>query len=855
MTNPSTYPDRLLSQSAWLERLTRELVPGLHAADDLAQETLTAALERPEPARANVRTWLEGIARKLAADKTRARHRRLRRERRSARAEAQPGVADTLAKFEMHRSVVDAVQGLREPIRTTLLLRYWEDLPPREIAVRMNAPVETVRTRIKRGLHELRGRLDAQYGDQQAWCIPLLALATGQGAAAPASVAVSSLSTAASVGVFMQAKTVALVAIAVLGLSSVFVWNSVSPNEPGDPSSTDEPRVAATTRAESVVEPGQADAGDLALGDRTTVPDPSLSSSRWLTGRVLDEVSRPLANAELCFLTESQADRYRKYDARVLDPAAIQIARSRWTLWHASDRALMKKADLLGQLFGVERVTRTGSDGSFRIRRDAGKEQTVLALWSPVFGFRFHRVSSSVLRAKTDAADERVVFERWPRIHGALSLGTEAEKVVKITVDTGLPDTPRVLQFEANAPGSFVTPQIPPGQHRIELRTEDHHDARRVLDLAIDARINFKLLALPRLRLRLVDRAGAPWDAHRLATRGWRIDELRFLLLREDVQSASDLARDLRSHTALRYSPDTGLLEASVRDAEALVFSVWQGHERITAVRLLHHRVAELAIDFPSPKPATALGVEVSFANALEEAPDLDLQLGMMLGLGGYNFEPVTRVEGPQRRFELAVPGFLRGQACQLIVKAPGFATQILKPRIPIDGAPQDLWVTMLRAEHTLTGVVVDENEKPIRGIRLKISSAQGHAMRTLRESIGVTDERGEFRFTNLAEGSVRIFAAGPRFACTSVLTQVKRSEPLILRMLEGAEKRIEIAPAGEHGVMLRVLDRDGAPLLDDRIFGALHGGESTRVRLSRQARRVEVWRVGASKPESSVEF
>ena len=40
-----------------------------------------------------------------------------------------------------------------------MLLRFWEDLPPREIAKRMQAPVETVRTRIKRGLQELRGSL------------------------------------------------------------------------------------------------------------------------------------------------------------------------------------------------------------------------------------------------------------------------------------------------------------------------------------------------------------------------------------------------------------------------------------------------------------------------------------------------------------------------------------------------------------------------------------------------------------------------------------------------------------------------------------------------------------------------
>ncbi|MGK0157758.1 MAG: DNA-directed RNA polymerase specialized sigma24 family protein, partial [Neolewinella sp.] len=76
MTTLPTYPEQLLAQTAWLQRLTRELVPNEHSAD-LAQETLVAALERPKPAKAAVRTWLERIARNLAAGGTRARYRRL----------------------------------------------------------------------------------------------------------------------------------------------------------------------------------------------------------------------------------------------------------------------------------------------------------------------------------------------------------------------------------------------------------------------------------------------------------------------------------------------------------------------------------------------------------------------------------------------------------------------------------------------------------------------------------------------------------------------------------------------------------------------------------------------------------
>ena len=48
---------------------------------------------------------------------------------------------------------------LDEPYQTTMLLRFFEDLPPRVVAERMGVPVETVRTRTKRACETLRARL------------------------------------------------------------------------------------------------------------------------------------------------------------------------------------------------------------------------------------------------------------------------------------------------------------------------------------------------------------------------------------------------------------------------------------------------------------------------------------------------------------------------------------------------------------------------------------------------------------------------------------------------------------------------------------------------------------------------
>src|SRR6185295_7253069 len=67
--------------------------------------------------------------------------------------------ADVVAEAESHKRLVLAVMQLDEPYRSTVLLRWFEDLPPREVAARLGVPVETVRTRLKRAHEALRGRL------------------------------------------------------------------------------------------------------------------------------------------------------------------------------------------------------------------------------------------------------------------------------------------------------------------------------------------------------------------------------------------------------------------------------------------------------------------------------------------------------------------------------------------------------------------------------------------------------------------------------------------------------------------------------------------------------------------------
>ena len=59
-------------------------------------------------------------------------------------------------KAALQRALVEAVLELEEPYRTTVLLRFFEELPQREIARRMQTSTATVNSRLTRALAKLR---------------------------------------------------------------------------------------------------------------------------------------------------------------------------------------------------------------------------------------------------------------------------------------------------------------------------------------------------------------------------------------------------------------------------------------------------------------------------------------------------------------------------------------------------------------------------------------------------------------------------------------------------------------------------------------------------------------------------
>jgi len=166
--------DALLAQETFLRAIARPLVDDESSVDDVVQETWLRAIAKPPRRRASLRAWLATVARNVALQSLRARRRRDRRERAAARPEGD----DVVARVDGHRRVVDAVLGLPEPYRTTVLLRFYDRLATDAIGERLGVSGAAVRKRLQHAFALLRDALDEQHdGDRAAWTallVPLL---------------------------------------------------------------------------------------------------------------------------------------------------------------------------------------------------------------------------------------------------------------------------------------------------------------------------------------------------------------------------------------------------------------------------------------------------------------------------------------------------------------------------------------------------------------------------------------------------------------------------------------------------------------------------------------------------------
>ena len=186
----SLDPEVLLAEDAFLRRLARGLVRDDASADDLAQNVWLAALLRPIEA-LSPKAMLSTIAFRLAGKTRRGEQRRWVHEGSRPQPKPVPTPAEVLEREEMRSRLVRAVCALEPLLRDVVLLRFFEGLPPRAIAARIGAPVETVRSRQKRAFALLREQLDRETpSGRGSWVALVGAIAQGHVAAGPSTMGI-----------------------------------------------------------------------------------------------------------------------------------------------------------------------------------------------------------------------------------------------------------------------------------------------------------------------------------------------------------------------------------------------------------------------------------------------------------------------------------------------------------------------------------------------------------------------------------------------------------------------------------------------------------------------------------------
>ncbi len=266
--------EELLTHRRFVRSLAHALVHDAAAAEDVEQETWLRALRSPPAFDAGIRAWLKRVVRSAASDANRRDVRREARESSSAGPEAQPSAAEIAARLETERRLVEAVGALDEKYRRVVFLRFFEELPPRAIAKRLDCPVATVRTQVARALEQLRKRLDeAHGGSRRDWLAAMAPLALAPTSLAPLA-------------------TWAAAAVVVVALS-IPAWRTLAPGRRAAPS--DGPASALTAETAPSKTPAATSAAT--DGGATVVAEATAAGS--VSGTVVDGQREPLADAEV----------------------------------------------------------------------------------------------------------------------------------------------------------------------------------------------------------------------------------------------------------------------------------------------------------------------------------------------------------------------------------------------------------------------------------------------------------------------------------------------------------------------------------------------------------------------------
>ncbi|HEX5054436.1 MAG TPA: hypothetical protein VFZ65_21840, partial [Planctomycetota bacterium] len=579
------------------------------------------------------------------------------------------------------------------------------------IAARLDVPIETVRTRIKRALQMLREDLDARHGDTKAWALPMLGAGwAGSGPAAVLGV-VGAFAAAAVVGAFL-------------------IWpHKVAPSPrvgPGSGVAVESGGVdrAARTLPADIEQPDSATRRELVAGESLaqTAAGPSASAPQpGIVGRIVDADSRaPLAGADVAI-----ANRFVRFESKEAEvPAGARVA--------AESLAACTDVD------GRFRVLRSTGTPCELLVRTAGHAPRVFPL-APLLELaasRSHRQPA----LEIDIGDLALARGQW--LSGCVLAADGSTPVANAQISL-LTWTERTLSADpiatSDGSGTFVLnqPIAPDAWPRLVLATSEAGVGyQTIVPDCLPSAFRIVLSPVASLGCTVVDEAGAPIAGARLFAlpRYLPCDdhgELRVVASSTPWRTSRTDTTDAAGRVVVRglvCGPGGGGMPIS---CDLRVYA--PGHRGDCRTVELHPGSNEQRFVLPSGEQDTVHGRVLD--------PDGRPIAGARIG-----DQTISDVQGS---FECAHVE-LRSGMVRLEVRAEGFAP--LQHEEPVAGRAGDLFVTLvLQPAGVVRGIVRDQFGQPV--AQARIEGAAGDCS---------TASDGSFELPGVALGPVHLRAVPP---------------------------------------------------------------------------------------------